>query len=284
MNLYEDEVIYAETEIVTEPEQSRDGPDLPRISKEDYLALAAKRYEKMRAEHPAQRCVGITSAGKQCKRWAIRGTNLCDDHGGSIDKRQLAPISAEKPKRKKFKLSGRLEQIRNAISEDAQNILDSTEEIEVLSARLQWLLDDATEFPLLSKEVFRAYDTWVEAKRGGNAVRFAEQTARLQAALEDARRGSAAMQELYVNVEALRRMKETEMKRRIAMRQMMDAGDAARLAEACMNAVERGLQKVESPEERRAFKKAFVAGMRDAFMPPKDKGFQAMRVERNPME
>jgi hypothetical protein len=240
------------------------------LSREQFISQAAQKadevYDKYREQHPGQRCVGITRAGKPCERFAIVGSNLCQHHGGRLDKSMT--LEGERPpkvRKRKINITGRLNEIRNLIGEDAQNILDSTEEIEILTARFQMLLEQSADLPQMSKKVMDEYDKWVDIRQSGNKVRFAEQTSRLGAAIESCRPGVGAMGEFYLLTEQLRRYKETEIKRRIAMRQMLDAGDAAKLIEGTKSAFEAALAEIDDVELRKQCKRAFVKQYRNIF-------------------
>lgn len=174
-------------------------------------------------------------------------------------------------------------EIREIITEDVQNILDSTEEIEVLTSRFQFLLESMDGLPILSQKVMDEYDKWQEVKKSGNKMRFAEQTSRLERSIEACRAGAAATQEFYVATEQLRRMKETEMKRRVSMRQMMDAGDATKLVDATKSCVEAGLATIADPEIKRAFKKAFMANYRKIFMMPAEPNNRDLQSTPDPV-
>lgn len=229
-------------------------------------------YVKLREDRPAVRCVGYTQEGKPCEKFAIVGSNLCQYHGGYVDKSQLVgpEVSGQFkiPKRRKINIAGRLNEIRNIITEDAQNVLDSTEEIEILTARFQYLLEVSENLPVLSQKVIEEYDKWTSVRASGNKVRFAEQTARLQDAIEACRPGIQAKNEFYILTEQLRRFKETEMKRRIAMRQMMDAGDAAKLFEAVKQSIEAALAEIDDVDLRKKVKRTFRNNFRKHFFIP----------------
>jgi hypothetical protein len=201
----------------------------------------------------------------------------------------MKSLEAVEPRKRKRKINitGRLEEIRKIIGEDAQNILDSTEEIEILTARFQMLLEQSADLPQMSKKVIEEYDKWVDIRQSGNKVRFAEQTSRLGAAIESCRPGVGAMSEFYVLTEQLRRYKETEIKRRIAMRQMLDAGDAAKLIEGTKSAFEAALAQIDDIELRRTCKRAFVKQYRaifgvDAPVKP-EPSTEQMRIGANPV-
>lgn len=239
------------------------------LSREEYLTRREEDYVKQREAHPAVRCVGYTQEGKPCEKFAIVGSNLCQYHGGLIDKKQLVgPEVAGQfkiPKRRKINITGRINEIRNIITEDAQNILDSTEEIEILTARFQYLLEASEHLPMLSQNVLNEYDKWTTIRASSNKARFAEQTARLQDAIEACRPGIQAQHEFYILTEQLRRFKETEMKRRIAMRQMMDAGDAGKLFEAVKQSIEAALAEIDDVDLRKRVKRAFRDNFRKHF-------------------
>jgi hypothetical protein len=201
-------------------------------------SVAQRTDERYDNQASGERCVSVNQRGEPCEKFAISGTNLCQWHGGRIDKRQFVSESElaewKPPKKRKINIGGRINEIRKIVGEDQQNLLDSTEEIEILTARFQLLLEQAEELPVLSKKVFEEYDKWKEVRKSANKARFAEQTARLENAIETCRGGVFASGDFIQTADQLRRFKETEMKRRIAMRQMMDAGDAANLMdEAC---------------------------------------------------
>jgi hypothetical protein len=262
------------------------------ISKDQFLERATRQaerdYVKYRDEHPGTRCVGFTNEGKPCERFALKDSNLCQFHGGRIDKSLL--VSSDQlqqfkpPKKRKINVAGRLNEIRNLISEDQQNILDSTEEIEILTARFQFLLEMSENLPQLSQTVIDEYDKWVDLRQSGNKVRFAEQTARLSKAIEDCRPGVSALKEFYVLTEQLRRFKETEIRRRIAMRQMLDAGDAAKLIDTMKLCVEAALAEIEDMELRKKVRRAFANQWRTSFtITPKEPTKEQMRYDPNPM-
>lgn len=240
------------------------------LSKEEFIRRqteqAEQRYDKYRERRPAVQCVGYTNTGKRCEAFAIAGTNLCDKHGGNVQKHGHAELVVLPPqKKRKINIAGRINEIRNLISEDQQNILDSTEEIEVLTARFQYLLEVSEDLPQMSKKVIEEYDKWVDVRQSGNKVRFAEQTSRLSKAIEDCRPGVLALGEFYTLAETLRRFKETEMKRRIAMRQMLDAGDAAKLIDTMKQCFEICLLEIDDVLLRKSVKRAFSKAWRTSF-------------------
>jgi hypothetical protein len=174
-------------------------------------------------------------------------------------------------------------EILAVIEENRGNILDASDEIEVLMARFQFLAELSAELPHLSRNVIGEYDKWLEIRKGGNAARFAEQTAKLGNAIEACRTPLSASNELYVAAENLRRARETEIKRRTIMRQMMDAGDGSKLIEAMQTCVEAGLATLDDQEQRVRFKKAFVAHYRQLFMLPQGVSTKNNRTGQNPL-
>jgi len=226
------------------------------ITREEFVAKAAAEYDKYREQYPAVRCVGVTREGKPCEKYAEVGSNLCQWHGGKLDKSQRVPSSelvpASKPRR--IAISGRMGEI--------------LKEIEALMARFQFLMELNADIPHLSKKLLDEYDKWLEVRKGGNSARFAEQTARLSTAIEACRVPLGAGSELYVAAENLRRARETEIRRRTIMRQMMDAGDGAKLIEAMKTCVGAGLATLPTKELQQDFKKAFTAHYRKLFMVP----------------
>jgi len=242
------------------------------LTKEEFIARAADRYDQYREEHPLVRCVGITKTGKPCEKYAEAGSNLCQWHGGTLDKSQRV-AKAElgilpTPKVRRIAITGRMGEILNSITENRENILDATEEIEALMARFQFLMELNADIPHLSKKVLDDYDKWLEIRKGGNSARFAEQTAKLSASIEACRVPLGAGSELYVAAENLRRARETEIRRRTIMRQMMDAGDGAKLIEAMKTCVSAGLATLPTKELQQDFKRAFTAHYRKLFMVP----------------
>jgi hypothetical protein len=241
------------------------------VSRDEFVARAGQEYDKLRERFPAQRCVSVTREGKPCQAFAVNGTTLCEAHGGRMEKNAIrsdAPVVVG-PKRPKLKLTGRMDEIREVIKENSANILDSTEEIEVLTARFQFLLEQSENLPILSDKALQQFDLWLNAKASGNKQRFAEATNRLERALENCRAGISATHELYVLTEQLRRFKETEIKRRIAMRQMMDASDVTKLIDAMKLCVNAGLAAIPA-EYHKPFKEAFAKHYRQIFMMPKE--------------
>lgn len=242
-------------------------------SKEHFMQKAEEEWEARRQNHPAIKCISKTRDGRDCLAYAVNGTTLCEAHGGLIE-RNKAPKSEieafEPKKRTKFKLTGRMDEIREIVKQDSANILDSTEEIEVLTSRFQFLLEVSEGLPLLTSDFFTEFDKWQEIKKSGNKLRFAEQTARMEKAAEACRNGAAASKEMYVLTEQLRRFKETEIKRRISMRQMMDAHDVTKLIDAVKVCVDAGLSKVPNKDDQIAFKKEFSAHFKKIFMMPSE--------------
>lgn len=247
-------------------------------------AVAPRADERYDNTIKGQRCVGVNKAGGPCEKFAITGSNLCQWHGGRIDKGQFVSEKQlagwRPPKRKKINIGGRINEIRKIVGEDQQNLLDSTEEIEILTARFQLLLEQAEDLPVLSRKVFEEYDKWKEVRKSANKARFAEQTARLETAIEQCRLGVFSSHEFIQTADQLRRFKDTEIKRRIAMRQMMDAGDAANLMDGMKLSVEALLSQIDDLELKRRCRLAFSRQWKKSFAvnTPKEPTSESMHV------
>lgn len=234
----------------------------------------------METERRPRKCSAITAKGTQCGLWATPGYETCRHHGEHLkvyederrayrlaEKRAVEDFQMSMDIGKRYQLGTRLGEIRARQATDAQNILDATEEIELLTARIQLLLDESEEMPQLTKKVYAAFSAWREAKASRNPARFAEMSARLEHALEACEHGHIANEELYTALDHLRKFKAEETKRRIAMRQMMDAGDSDKFFKVFQDAVLEATTVISDHGELMEFKRILVTRIHAAFAP-----------------
>lgn len=226
------------------------------------------------------RCSAMAKSGQRCRRFPKPGSDLCVWHaeGGPAlpnpaaykteIKQATEDYQMDIPLTKRYQVGGRLKEIRDRQNLESNNILEATEEIEVLIARFQLLLEEAEELPQLTRAVYAAFNNWREAKASRNPTRYAEMTARLEFALEKCEYGHIANEEMYTLLESIRKARDTEMKRRIAMRAVMDGSDADKFFRVFQDALSEALTYVSSVDEQVMVKQTVVRHIARAFAPP----------------
>jgi hypothetical protein len=230
------------------------------------------------ANHPhSVRCLGITLSGAQCKLTALPGRQVCKWHGGKTTVLPLTPqqknghsISAHANNtHTRYKFASNLQNSYEAMIGNRAELLDSTDEIALLMVRVQTILDIGSEQPVVSEEAFKAYSDFLAARAAGNVNDLQRAFGKLDVAMENARDTHNVMQEFIPVMEQLRKFRETEMKRRMAQRQMLSIEDARRFFHSIQTILLEALTMISNEEEQYRVKKHFADRIEQIFASPK---------------
>lgn len=156
------------------------------------------------------------------------------------------------------------------ILKDKAEILNATDEIALLLVRIQLMLDVQEQMPQVNDRVFRAYEEFLIARASGNVIKFQQAFGALDVAMQEAKEHVNTMRDFLPTIEALRRTRETEQKRRIAMRQMLTVEDARSFFRTVQGVVLECVALISDPVEQQAVKHHFSKRIEQLFTKPVD--------------
>ena len=226
-----------------------------------------------------KQCIALRKVnGLQCSKWAIEGRDTCAFHGGMIDQgiavatyktgEYVSSEAMQALEKRRYSLQGKLKTGYEQMLAEKTEMLNAADEIALLLARVQIIAGALEELPVVSGEVFRYYERFLQARASGNVTELQKAFGQLDVAMEEAKSTWRTTQELLPTLDVLRKTRETEMKRRMAMRQSLTIEDARKFFQTIQGIVLECTTFIADDEERRKVKLHFANRVRQAFADP----------------
>jgi len=201
------------------------------------------------------KCWAKNRQGVQCGRYALDGQQVCAYHGG---KSLRGPAHPSFKDGSRSKYVPRLDdKLNEALNDPA--LMEYRADVALLGARLNELLESG-ESALLWSRAASAVGRLRDAFQSGNGVNINAAFRELEDLTTRGLEDSIRWQEIYQVIESLTKTKEREVRRMVAMQQMISSEQLLAILGHIANAAK---QSIRDPYDLRTFQKTIAVYSND---------------------